>query len=221
MKTFSIFVLVLSAWASSASAQVIYQPVRYQYGPNVYYGGTNPAFRNSVYPNLPPGLQSCLWSPARRGAAGSEFILRLWVTFRGLPALSTGTPQPTVHVYSDALPYQDASQYGYTPDDVRNEAYANVPRVQYGGGPIIQEQPAAGPRWRPRNLKRPLRRWIPGKRRFRFWTGPRWSARGIRSCTRQSWTNAKVRPGGDGQDGRGLRDGEMIYAPSAGVRANS
>ena len=28
---------------------------------------------------------------------------------------------------------------------MRNEAYANVPRVQYGGGPIIQEQPAAAP----------------------------------------------------------------------------
>ena len=143
MKILSLAVLALSAWASSASAQVIYEPVRYQYGPNVYYGGVNPAFRNSVYPNLPPGLQS---APPVAGAGAGLPEANSSYGFGSLsgayPALSTGTPQPTVHVYSDALPYQDASQYGYTPDDARNEAYANVPRVQYGAGPIVQEQPA-------------------------------------------------------------------------------
>ena len=120
MKTFPMMVLVLSAWASSASAQVIYQPVRYQYGPNVYYGGTNPAFRNSVYPNLPPGLQSApLVAGAGAGLPEASSSYGFGSLSGAYPALSTGTPQPTVHVYSDALPYQDASQYGYTPDDAQ------------------------------------------------------------------------------------------------------
>jgi hypothetical protein len=144
MKTVSLVVLALLAWASSASAQVVYEPVRYQYGPNVYYGGTNPSFGNSAYSNLPPGLQSA--APVAGAGAGLPGVSSsyLYGSPSGTyPSLSMGTPQPTVHVYSDALPYQEASQYGYTPDDARNEAYANVPRVQYGQGPVIPVQSAA------------------------------------------------------------------------------
>ena len=100
--------LLLSA--SRSSAQVIYEPVQYQYGSPVkyYYGGQDPrvfaaaeayaSYRNAYSPD---------------GRYPDPF--------------SVAANAPTV-VYHDLFPYQNAALYGYTPMDAMNEAYANVPR---------------------------------------------------------------------------------------------
>jgi hypothetical protein len=101
-----VFVLcvALFAFPSLAPAQVIYEPVRYQYGSAVkfYYGGRDPAVI---------------------AAASSYFSMdtRYFGAYGNLAV-------PPLHVYSDLFPYQDATLFGYTTMDAMNDAYANVPR---------------------------------------------------------------------------------------------
>jgi hypothetical protein len=95
----------------SARAQVIYEPVRYQYGTGnatFYYGGHDPRMFDHAVSDIDRTRYS-----------------------------SAVTQVPVVQrarIYSDVVPYQDVAEYSYTTystftaADARNEAYANVPR---------------------------------------------------------------------------------------------
>ena len=109
--------------SSSAFAQVFYQPVKYQYdagGPGdakYYYGGTNPLVHRLASSDGYGGR--CTF----HGYAGNLH------RFDG--GNSFGQPSPLYDrdaVYTDCVPFQDASRFGYTAADARNEAYANSAR---------------------------------------------------------------------------------------------
>jgi hypothetical protein len=102
---------------SSASAQIIYEPVQYQYsagGQHYYYGGSNPDMHR--------------WAHTPVGGAGR------WGRTNGLAFVSGDIDrnravrdENTVRAFTDAMPYINAHVYGFTATDARNEAYFNVP----------------------------------------------------------------------------------------------
>lgn len=104
----------LFLFVSSARAQVIYEPVQYQFGtnPHIYYAGNDPGMLHYIehekcrngYPNAITGLQSDGLRHAPLRLREGEFV------------------------YSDCIGYRNAYVYGYTVTDVRNEAYMAVPR---------------------------------------------------------------------------------------------
>src|SRR5262245_7064564 len=102
--------------ASHASAQIIYEPVQYQYGSQraYYYGGNNPAIHRAA--------QSPQDDAGRWGRVGGYAFVS--------GNLDTHREVVTEHprTFNDALGYQDASIYGYTPNDAHNDANANQPR---------------------------------------------------------------------------------------------
>jgi hypothetical protein len=131
----------------AAVGQTIYEPVRYQYGQygEVFYGGTNPALTSNDYVYLPERLRGVYRarrfaapiypypSPYTPYGAGTRFVS---------PRTNSMTityPEDRPLVFTDAIPYEDVGQFGYTADDARNEAYSNVPRIQYGGGPRAEK----------------------------------------------------------------------------------
>ncbi len=94
-----IAALLVGLLSTAASAQVIYLPVQYQYGQDQpYFYGGN---------------DPCVFASAERTSA----LLR----FQGIQSRS-------VRVYSDLFPYANAAEFGFTPDDARNEAYFNQQR---------------------------------------------------------------------------------------------
>jgi hypothetical protein len=103
--------LVACAIVSSASAQIIYEPVQYQYGGQTiwYYGGHDPdVFR---------------FADREHALARNGFVF----------AVGDITSHKTVSwyhpaVYIDELRRADASIYGFTADDARNAAYQNAAR---------------------------------------------------------------------------------------------
>ena len=98
--------------ASSASAQVIYAPVQYQYtnGVTYYYGGSDASMHHYIE------HVKC------RNGYPSEITGRHHNGLR----LTLGQIGEQKYVFSDCLPYRNAAVYGYTACDARNEAYANV-----------------------------------------------------------------------------------------------
>jgi hypothetical protein len=109
--------VALFALVSSASAQILYQPVQYQYessGTYYYYGGSNPAVHQVARELYDPGTG---WGRVNGYVFASGDIN----TFRA------ETKEPT-RVYSDATRTLNAGLLGMTPDDARDEAYANAAR---------------------------------------------------------------------------------------------
>jgi hypothetical protein len=112
--------IVLSS--SAAFAQVIYQPVTYQYdggryGEKYYYGGTNPLVHQyaQTYYYCSP-MQFGYATNLHRFDSGNSF----------------GQPSPLYYrsaVYTDCIGggLTDVSWFGWTAADARNEAYANSP----------------------------------------------------------------------------------------------
>jgi hypothetical protein len=102
--------VALFALPSLAPAQVIYQPVQYQYGSRekFYYGGREPAIIAAA-------------STFDQYRAAYERSTRAYNEYGRLA-------QSPLYVYSDVLPYNDAGLFGYTAMDAMNDAYANVPR---------------------------------------------------------------------------------------------
>lgn len=101
---------------SSAFAQVIYEPIQYQFetprGERYYYGGVDPRVH---------------------AVAGSE-LCRGYSYGANVHAFDGGhvfnQPSPISDrpvVFTDCVPFRDASWFGYTPAHARNEAYANAP----------------------------------------------------------------------------------------------
>lgn len=108
--------LALFAFVSSASAQIVYEPVQYQYNSNgtlYYYGGSDPAVHHyAMQPYSPGGT----WGRANG-----------WAFFRSDVRSYRTTSNEPLRVYSDATGVSNAGLIGFTPDDARNEAYANTP----------------------------------------------------------------------------------------------
>ena len=171
---------VVAALASTAVAQVVYEPVRYQYGQysEVYYGGTNPSFTSHNYVYLPPALQAA-YAARRMNAPGGAYQYTpygpgspFFSPYPGDASTSAAAYKP--YVFTDLLPYEEAGQFGYTPDNARNEAYQNVPLFQRAAGPAPVQtaapatQPAAAavaaPPLNPRDKAIPLLNWAKAER---------------------------------------------------------
>jgi hypothetical protein len=111
---------------SVASAAIVYEPVQYQYRdpvygrPVFYYGGSNPAVFAAA------ANQQQRWhlgSSIRNIGFGEQFVGRI-----GDDLLHHGLPGNIPMTFSDLFPpYMNAWPMGFTADDARNEAYANVP----------------------------------------------------------------------------------------------
>ena len=107
---------VLGAWATSSRAQIIYEPVQYQYGDQnkFYYGGSDPSvFERAAIPSD----AGALWGRVN----GYDFA-------SGDISVHREVSDQPVRVYSDALPTQNASLFGFTATDAANVANASVPR---------------------------------------------------------------------------------------------
>lgn len=107
-------------WTLQAQAQVIYEPVRYQWGTygEIFYGGAHREFLPMNWPV--PGTPENLAQAQRLGFAEPNY--RLTVAHLG--------GQYGTLVYSDLEPFDEAGRHGFTPDDAANEAYQRVPRLQ-------------------------------------------------------------------------------------------
>jgi len=111
----SVAVFVLGLVSSAVQAQIIYEPVRYQYGGQnpFYYGGSDPSVIEEASGPVGGGGW---WGRVH----GFDFISGDYQTHRDVT-------NEGYRVYTDAVPHQNARIYGYTDVDARNEAYANVP----------------------------------------------------------------------------------------------
>ena len=102
--------------AAKASAQIVYEPVRYQYGcgPNVfYYGGSDPdVVRRAMQP---------------MGGAGRWGRTLDYAFVSGDVDVHREVRSEPLRVYTDAMPRRNARLYGFTATDAYNEANANVP----------------------------------------------------------------------------------------------
>ena len=98
--------------ATSASAQVIYAPVQYQYtnGVTYYYGGSDASMNHYI-----EHVKCRLGHP-------NEITGNNYNSLR----CTLGQIGEHCYVFTDCLPYRNAAVYGYTALDARNEAYANV-----------------------------------------------------------------------------------------------
>ena len=108
-------VLAVSA-SSSARAQTVYTPVRYQYaeqGHHFYYGGSDPAVFDMAE------RQRCLDEISDHPYTSDRYN-HAYVHRRVIGQLH--------RVYSDCVPYVNARVFGFMPVDAANEANANVPR---------------------------------------------------------------------------------------------
>ena len=106
-------VTLLLVVAASARAQVIYAPVQYQYtnGMTYYYGGNDPSMLGYIeHVKCRNGYPSTV-----TGHRGNSLRHTL------------GQIGEQHYVFSDCLKYRNGAVYGYTVDDARNEAMANVP----------------------------------------------------------------------------------------------
>jgi len=114
MPRFAVALVVL-AFASSALAQVVYEPVKYQYwfnGNVIYYGGSNPrAVHNAEGPVSAGGT----WGRVDN----SSFSSGNWDTYRSV--------SPDTIILTDALPNRNARFFGYTGTDAYNDAYQSLP----------------------------------------------------------------------------------------------
>jgi hypothetical protein len=114
----AIAAVVLSVFASSASAQVIYEPVRYQYGESMryYYGGNDPG----------------MFAYADRLACRNGYPSSMYNNYTSLRS-TIGQISHNPVVLTDCLPLRNAAVFGFDANDARNEAYANVPRYYRKG----------------------------------------------------------------------------------------
>jgi hypothetical protein len=108
--------LVVVLCAASSFAQVIYEPVQYQYksgGRSYYYGGADARVHMTAAWPMAFGAD---WGRSNGLAFHSANVH----THR-----EVASERP--RVYTDALPLRNAYIHGFTANDARNEAMANVP----------------------------------------------------------------------------------------------
>jgi hypothetical protein len=103
--------------ASASQAQIIYEPVQYQYsagGTTYYYSGCDPRVHEiAAWPTAGAGVN---WG---RGN-GISFRSGNVHTHREVVTERTRT-------FTDELPYRNAYVFGYDANDAQNEAYARQP----------------------------------------------------------------------------------------------
>jgi hypothetical protein len=136
----SLCALLLGA-ASSASAQVIYEPVQYQYfsgGRAYYYGGADPQVH----------IEAHHLSHEQGYGRTQEYAFH-----SGNIDTHREVVTEPVRVYTDMIPNWNGHVYGYTVDDARNAAYMNsatyfrkadllrTARVQEDGTWVVPSQP--------------------------------------------------------------------------------
>ncbi len=105
--------LVLSLSASSASAQVIYEPVQSEYHTphgKYYYGGSDPHAHEWAWRRL-EGLRGS--TGVHEGRYGYGYLHRRLIG------------RPPEYVVSDHAPYLNAAVYGLSSTDARHEAYGS------------------------------------------------------------------------------------------------
>ncbi len=107
--------------AGNAAGQTVYEPVRYQYGRSggTFYGGVEPDMSYGGAVLNTPGVQAL----TEKFGYASPYRRPLRFDTR---RVDYGRPL----ILSDIAPYVDAGKYGFTENDARNEAYANVLRIQ-------------------------------------------------------------------------------------------
>jgi hypothetical protein len=111
----SLCASLLIVASSSASAQVFYEPVQYQYfsgGRAYYYGGSDPQVHyNANMLSHEPGY-----------GRTNEYAFHSGDIDRHREVVT----EPT-RVFNDMIPNWNARFFGYTVDDARNAAYNNAP----------------------------------------------------------------------------------------------
>jgi hypothetical protein len=107
--------LIVSLIAAPAMAQVVYEPVRHQYGGQnpYYYGGADPRIHESA---LWPSARGANWG-RHNGFAFSSANIH---THREVVTERTRT-------FTDALGVRNAYVHGFTPNDASNEARNSIP----------------------------------------------------------------------------------------------
>jgi hypothetical protein len=131
-RIFVFILLAIAAAANSAMAQIIYEPIQYQFGDQnkFYYGGTDArVFERAAAPS-DAGAQ---WGRID----GYDFAsgdIRVHREVGDQPA----------RVYSDALPAQNAALYGFTATDAANVANASMPRYFRKADVLAAERQSPG-----------------------------------------------------------------------------
>lgn len=104
--------LVVGCLAAASSAQVVYEPVRIQYGDGqpYYYAGRDPRIHDAAAFPYAPGTA--------------------WGRFGGFAFVNDrrAVTQQFARTFTDAFGPRDARPFGFTINDVANEAAARVPR---------------------------------------------------------------------------------------------
>jgi hypothetical protein len=130
-----VAVVCVLLFTSFASAQLIFQPVQYQYGGqnSFYYGGSNPLV-------IERGNQPACGEYGR--VHGYAFVSDNGVSHREV------STEP-LRVYSDCVGrgFRNAAIFGYSIDDARNEAYSNVPLVFRMRDLIAHAEPVSDGTW--------------------------------------------------------------------------
>jgi|SRR6185437_6705081 len=112
----SLMFVLVGAFCAPAFAQIIYQPVQYQFSTgcgdqHYFYGGTNPRVHAAAHQLLRTYYPNNL----HNFDGGNSFDQTSVLSYRA-------------PVFSDDLPYQNVARFGYTEADARNEAYGNAAR---------------------------------------------------------------------------------------------
>jgi hypothetical protein len=174
-----------------ASAQIIYEPVQYQYGDQnkYYYGGNDP--RVHAYANFTRD------GGGRWGRVhGFDFVSGSIDTHREV----IGEPE---RVFADAVPFQNARLYGYTATDARNEAYSRIPTYFRKADLLTTAVPQADGSWHV--PAQPVEGVMP------YWASPRMTApatapttapRPIMIIPKKALEPAKAQPAGKLADAR-------------------
>jgi hypothetical protein len=113
----ALFCLPLFVFISATSAQIIYEPVQYQYsagGTNYYYGGSD--------------LRVHALAQELHSTSGSWGRVNGFAFVSGDAWTHREVDREPLRVFTDALPLRNAGDYGFTVNDARNEANANMPR---------------------------------------------------------------------------------------------
>jgi hypothetical protein len=108
-------VVTIALGSSTASAQVFYEPVRYQHGDQnaYYYAGNNPAMHR--YAQFPVG------------GGGTYGRVNGYDFTSGSIHTNRSVASERVRVFSDLYPFRDARNFGYTAADARNDVDSSVP----------------------------------------------------------------------------------------------
>ncbi len=130
-----VAVACLLCVTSFTSAQLVFEPVQYQYGGQnpFYYGGSNPR----------------VIARANQPACGDYGRVHGWAFVSGNDITHREVGTEPLRVYTDCVGrgFTNAAIYGYSVDDARNEAYQSVPLVFRMRDLLAHAQPVSDGTW--------------------------------------------------------------------------